>query len=178
MKKFAILAVAIILIILGFYYFSGNNEFPAPLGLPAQADLPAPVEAKRQAIFVAAQSRDYEELTALAEPTVNYTFGGEVPGGFAEFLKTSDSRKQSGEQDTFETITALLKLPHSQLLNIYVWPSAFTKVAETWTEEDIAQMKKLLSDEQIEGYRKFGAYAYYRLGIREDGAWIYYVAGD
>jgi hypothetical protein len=54
----------------------------------------------------------------------------------------------------------------------------FLKSAEEWTPEDVAQMKTFATDAEIQGWREFGAYIGYRIGIREDGTWIYYLAGD
>ena len=62
--------------------------------------------------------------------------------------------------------------------DIYAWPSVFAKSSQEWTDEDMAEMKTLMSDKLIEDYRKFGGYAYWRIGITEDGKWIYYIAGD
>jgi hypothetical protein len=143
--------------------------------LATQAGLPEVVEAKRQAIYKAAQSRDYDKLAALTSTPFHYSFGGPIEGGFAAYLKLA---AETERKSAFDVIPILLKLDYAKQGNLYVWPEVFVKTAAEWTSEDSAQMRELLTLEEIEGYRKFGSYAYYRLGIREDGEWVYYIAGD
>ena len=154
-------------------------------GIPKQEGLPDAVAAKREAIYKAARSRNYDTLAVQAATPFKYSFGETTEDGFAGFLATADEHlaldtevAKGKYKNNFEIIQALLKLPYALQGDIYVWPAVFTKGAADWTEEDIAQMKKLLPDELIEGYRQFGAYAYYRLGITEEGKWVYYIAGD
>lgn len=148
---------------------------PSTPTLEPQLGLPAAVEAKRQAIYTAALTRDYAKLAAEAGTPFSYSYGGPIEGDFAAYLKLA---AQDENKSVFDVIPTLLALPYGKQGNYYVWPSVFTKTAEEWTADDIAQMKKLLTDEQIEGYRQMGSYAYYRLGIDQDGKWTYYIAGD
>jgi len=146
--------------------------------IPSQAGLPEAVESKRQAIYAAAAEGDYEKLQSLADPAINYSFGGSVPGGFAEYLKASDENLKADSKTNFGIIRTLLRLPYGIQGNIYVWPKVFTKSAAEWTEEDLGEMRAFLTDEEIEGFRSFGAYAGHRVGITKEGNWVYYVAGD
>lgn len=154
-------------------------EEPADRGntLAPQAGLPAEVEATRQAIFKAAVDRNYDKLNALAgDPKgFKYSFGGEYEGGFVGYLKLEE---ENTGKNAFETIKDILPLPYDKQGNIYVWPAVFNKAASDWNDADIAQMQTFLTDEEIEGYRKFGAYADWRIGIRDDGKWVYFIAGD
>lgn len=150
-----------------------ENKVPA---LPDQVGLPREVEATRQAIYVAALSRDYDRLTELATyPNFSYSFGGPHPGGFLGYLK---QREVAGKESPFDIIPTLLRLPYGKSGGIYAWPGVFYKKSSEWTEEDVALMRTFLSDEQIESFRKFGGYIYYRVGINENGDWIFYIAGD
>ncbi len=160
--------------------FTADAPVPVINDLPLQAGLPPAVEAKRQAIYAAALTRDYTTLAHLADPELNYSFGGEFDGGFAAYMKFADEEE---EKSAFEIILTLLRLPYAVTANsikgdIYTWPSVFTVEPSKWTNEDIAMMKSFLTDEQIESYREYGGYIYYRIGIDASGKWIFYLAGD
>lgn len=165
----------------GFDKFLFEKETTTPVVdkkvpvLEKQAGLPKEVEDKRQAIFVAAQTRDYEKLAALANEQFTYSYGSPRDGGFAEYLRIASENEKIS---VFDLIPKLLQMPYSSVDGIYAWPAVALKSSDQWTDADIAQMKTLFTDEEIEGYRNFGAYVYYRLGIKSDGSWIYYVAGD
>ncbi len=144
--------------------------------LAPQSGLPTAVATTRENIAKATDSQDYKTLAALTDPKeFRYSFGKQTPGGFASSMETID--KQYGK-NTFLLIKKLLSLPYDKQGDIYVWPAVFTKSSDKWTQEDIDMMKQIASDQEIEGYRQFGAYIGYRVGIREDGKWIYYLAGD
>ncbi len=144
-----------------------------------QDGLPAAVEAKRQAIYAAARVHDYETLATLTTTNnFRYTFGDGHEGGFVGWLSYID--REQPTQAANLTIPELLKLPYAYLsdVDIYVWPSYFPKSVEQWTEEDVGLMKLTMTDAEIQGYREAGGYLGYRIGIRSDGTWIYYLAGD
>jgi len=150
-------------------------------GVPRQEGLPEAVETKRQAIYAAAARKDYEHLETLIGSPFRYSFGGENPGGFDEFLKVTSENlpnQESKQKDIFAVIRKILALPYGVQGDIYVWPAVFAKGAGDWTEEDLAQMRELFSEELIESYRQFGGYAYYRAGINSAGEWVYFIAGD
>ncbi len=148
--------------------------------LPPQEGLPDTVETKRQAIYDAVLTRDYKTLAAQASPNFHYSFGGEYEGGFEGYLRLAETTEK---ESVFDIIPTLLQLPYAFKANqssegIYTWPSVFTKEPSEWTEEDLVMMRTFLTEEQIKSYREFGGYMYYRLGITEDGEWIFYLAGD
>jgi len=183
-NKVIIFIILVLIAGAGYFYYSDRNVEPAENGaipqvesLSPQAGLPPLVEAKRQAIYKAAMARDYALLAAEAGEDLSYSFGGPVEGGFAEFLRMSEA---SEKESAFDIIPALLKMPYAVLGDnlIYAWPSVFSKEPKDWTPEDISMMKTILTDEQIEQYRQFGHYLYYRIGITTEGKWIYYIAGD
>lgn len=150
-----------------------NNE---ELVYTPEAGLPEAVEAKRKAIWDAAENRSYEELAALADPSISYTFGGAYESGFVEYLRQYDERDQN--VDLFMRIQELLAQPYYKQANIYAWPAVFGKSALDWTSEDIEMVKKIATDAEIEGYRGYGSYIGHRIGIRDDGTWIFFIAGD
>jgi hypothetical protein len=61
----------------------------------------------------------------------------------------------------------------------YVWPSAF--IYDTWEEippADLDVLSEIYSREELDQIATFGSYAGWRIGIAEDGAWRFFVAGD
>lgn len=136
--------------------------------------LPASVEDTRQLIAEAAKAKDYEKLNSLAGESFSYTFGVDEPGGFGKKLK----ELSAAGKDPFGLIIKLFAMPHEKLGDIYVWPAFFTKEPKDWTENDLKLMATLATEKEIESYRQYGGYVGYRLGIREDGTWLYFIAGD
>jgi hypothetical protein len=61
---------------------------------------------------------------------------------------------------------------------MYVWPAAHAKDPSAWTEGDLADLRLLYSDDDIRSFEELGGYLGYRVGIREDGTWLYFIAGD
>ncbi len=120
-------------------------------------------------------ARDYDKLNAETSTDFHYSFGGEYKDGFVGFLKLSE--KDEGES-AFDIISTLLRLPYALRENLYTWPSVFTTEPSKWTPEDITMMKIFLTDKQIEDYRQYGGYVYYRMGITSQGDWTFYLAGD
>jgi hypothetical protein len=184
MKKLIIfLAFIAALLTVFLIFFTTNKKLTTPIGttqdnqwtLEGQEELPVLVQEKRQAIYNAAMEKNYDAIANEALPTIRYSFGVNEPGKFAEYMKQSENTEK---KSAFEIIPILLSLPYTKQDDMYVWPSVFGKEAKNWNDDDMAMMKMLLTDEQIEGYRSFGSYAYYRLGINETGEWVYYLAGD
>jgi hypothetical protein len=137
--------------------------------------LPPAVAEMRDAILDAAHARDYDGLEALLDPaTFSYSFGESGdPVGYWRMLE------EEGHVPIFgDILPLLLSTSHAKQEDIYVWPAAFAKDPSSWTEDDLADMRKLYADEDIESFRQAGGYLGYRLGIREDGTWLFFVAGD
>lgn len=150
--------------------------------LPVQAGLPSIVEAKRQAIYKAAISKDYEKLVAEADISVRNMKSSEGPrAGFIRFLNNAD---QKSKDTAFRIIPLLLKTSYAiyypGLNDDYIWPSVAQKPATEWTSEEIAQLKTFMTDQEIEDTKLGGSgyYAYYRLIITKDGKWTLFVVGD
>jgi hypothetical protein len=149
-------------------------------GLPmpaAQEGLPAPVADVRRAIAAAAIACDFEALEALASPEFVTSFGG---GGF-EMIPMWE------EEGTYPALALLVELfdtpyafeDYEDLPRHYYWPSAF--VYDSWEEIPAADMEALLTvytQEELDQYAEFGAYALWRIGITETGEWRFFVAGD
>jgi hypothetical protein len=137
--------------------------------------LPQAVEQTRDAIVAAAHARDYEALEALLDPTTfSYSFGESGdPIGYWRRLE------EEGEVPILgDILPVVLSMHHAELDDLYVWPAAHAKDPSTWTEEDLADLRLLYTNEDIRGFEQAGGYLGYRVGIQEDGAWIFFVAGD
>lgn len=181
-KNIIVIVLIALLVIAGCFFFR-NRKAIAPIddvisqtpSLPYQAGLPQVVENKRQEIYQAAQIRDYKKLASAAASSFSYSFGPEADGGFGMFIKNQD---ENNNKKSFDIISSLLKLPYALEDDIYVWPAVFVKSSEEWTNEDLNMLRQIASEEEIKGYREFGAYVGYRIGINKNGDWVYYIAGD
>jgi hypothetical protein len=62
---------------------------------------------------------------------------------------------------------------------LYVWPAAFAR--DTWdeiTDEEMADLLTLYTQEELDEIAGFGSYAGWRTGITAEGDWVFFVAGD
>jgi hypothetical protein len=133
--------------------------------------VPGAVESKRVALLRAAEAKDYDRLAKLADPTFRYTFGGPVPGGPAAYWRQAEQR---GEHP-LEALAAILQLPYTLSRGLYVWPFAYDKTSDEITQYETILLKKIPPDGATVGPE---GYLGWRAGIRPDGSWIYFVAGD
>ena len=131
-RRVIILVLSIVLLGVFFaFYFYKQPGIPAEETIPIeisnilqpQDGLPPAVEAKRQAIYRAAMSRDYENLNKETSAEFHYSFGGEYEGGFIGYLKLSETNES---ESAFDIIPTLLRLPYASKDNLYTWPSVFS----------------------------------------------------
>jgi hypothetical protein len=142
---------------------------------PSPKQLPAAVEATRQAIITAALARDYDALDGLI-PESGFTFsygGGERAVDYWKDLEAAG-------ETPLATMAGILSLRHTRVGDIYVWPWAFDKNPANLTDAQKEQLAGAgaATVEQLDQMAEFGHYLGWRLGIRRDGTWIYFVAGD
>jgi hypothetical protein len=148
---------------------------PIPTEPAPPKGLPPAVEKTRERIAAAALAEDYEALDALI-PETGFTFSYGAGEGATDYWKDLEA---SGETP-LGTMVGLLTLPHTRAGNIYVWPSAYDKDPAKLTDEE----KKALAGAgaatraQLDQMAEFGHYLGWRLGIRRDGTWMFFVAGD
>lgn len=148
--------------------------------LDPQPSLPQAVQATRDRIAELAAACDYEGLERYAGKE-NFTFSFGDGGSAAEYWRSVDRR---------EEVTALMV----KLLSVkparddslgdkgpvfYLWPGV---AGPSPTEEDWAELEKVYTDEEIARFRRdfemMGSYFGYRVGIDEEGKWLFFVAGD
>jgi hypothetical protein len=148
---------------------------PPPAQTGSEADLPDAVIAKRDAIVAAAHARDYGALEALLDPaTFSYSFGEEGdPIGYWRELEDVGEVPILGDY-----LPGFLAMPFAKLGDIYVWPSVHAKLPKTWIPQDTDPLASFYTQEELESFRQLGSYLGWRVGIREDGTWLYFVSGD
>ena len=142
----------------------------------ADDGLPLAVAKTRERIYRAAIGRDYETLESLLDPeTFNYSLAEEGdPVGYWR-------RQEQAEVPILGDV--LPNLVHTRFglhEGIYTWPSATSKLPQDWTEADVKSMREAgYADGDIRAFEEpIGGYAGWRLGIRADGTWIYFIAGE
>jgi hypothetical protein len=145
--------------------------------------LPEPVARLREDIASAAAACDYARLERLAlggEPGFTFSFGGGTSA--AAFWEEAES---TGADEPMGLLIATLNLPFAISEReaaagapdrMYVWPSAHREGA---TDEDWRAVEDLYGQQEIAQMRQQGSgFLGYRVGISEDGDWLFYVAGD
>lgn len=141
----------------------------------AETGLPAEVARTRDALLEAATSGDYEALRPLIPETgFEYTFGSPVAGGpiafWQELERTTDARP-------LLRLGQVLRMPYTLSRGIYYWPFAFDVAS---VDDLTAHERELLAPlgplETVFG-TDIG-YLGWRVGIRPDGEWVFFVAGD
>jgi hypothetical protein len=176
---------ACILFVLLLAGCGGESSAPAPevptagisLGTttgPKRA-LPPPVEETREQILAAAAAHDYEALGRLI-PEEGFTFSYGASGRPIDYWKDLEA---AGETP-FETMAGLLALRHTRAGDMYAWPWAHDRDPAKLTN---AQKKALAeagaaTRKQLDQMGELGHYLGWRLGIRRDGTWAFFVAGD
>jgi hypothetical protein len=154
---------------------TGPPAEPTPTEPAPQTGLPPAVEETRDRIIAAAQAQDYEALDALI-PDAGFTFSYGASGRPTDYWKDLEA---SGEAP-LATMAALLALPHTRAQDVYVWPWAYDEdpAALTEAEKDALAGAGAATVEQLDQMAEFGHYLGWRIGIRRDGTWLFFVAGD
>jgi hypothetical protein len=151
------------------------TETVVPTGPAPQKGLPPAVDDSRRALIRAAESRDYGALRKLIPKTgFTYSYGaGGDPVAYWRELEDNGERP-------LETLAALLQLPYTEAQDIYVWPWAYDlDPAElTRREREMLAAAGAATLDQLNQMAEFGHYLGWRVGIRADGTWIFFVAGD
>ncbi len=146
--------------------------------LPLTADgLPPTVEDTRDAIIEAASSCSLVQLIEIAGDDLRTSFGDDA--GVQNLLMWEDDGQ--GELDT---LLKLLDMSYAVIEpdgqpKIYVWPAAFAH--DFWEDipaDELEELTTLYSQEELDQLSVFGSYAGWRVGIDEDGRWLFFIAGD
>jgi hypothetical protein len=137
--------------------------------------MPEAVARTREALLEAARERDYDALRPLIPATgFEYTFGSAVPGGpiayWQELERTTD-------EEPLEQLEQVLEMPYTLSRGIFVWPFAYDVASLdelTAYEREVLAPLGPLESVFVEGTGYLG----WRAGIRPDGTWVFFVAGD
>lgn len=145
------------------------------LGLFPQLGLPGEVEKTRRTLFEEAASCDFDALEAFAKAAggVSYTFGAGEEGPAAYW--------RAGEKNgdpVSATLVKILNMPYGRADGNYVWPFAHALDFAQLTDEQMQLLRQYFTEDDIQDWIEFGGYIGYRVGIGEDGKWLYFVAGD
>jgi hypothetical protein len=142
---------------------------------PLDPGMPEAVARTREALLEAARERDYEGLRPLIPASgFEYTFGSPVPGGpiayWQELERTTD-------EDPLLRLQQVLEMPYTLSRGYFVWPFAYdvaTLDELTAYEREVLAPLGPLDTVFVEGTGYLG----WRAGIRPDGVWVFFVAGD
>ncbi len=137
--------------------------------------LPSAVAKKRDAIVAAAHAFDYDRLeTLLDRKTFSYSFGERGnPVGYWRRLEEEGEVPILGDY-----LPVILSAPYAKRRDTYVWPSAYGKRPSSWTAEDRQWLTNFYTEQEIRQFERAGDYLGWRVGIRRDGTWLFFVSGD
>jgi hypothetical protein len=135
-------------------------------------------------ILASAVDCDYgflEELALEGDPGFSYSYGVDgTPARFWQARETEAANKEKPTSEYMRYLVSVLRLPHCKETGpdgkvYFVWPRVHCSAR---TAKDWDDLKGLYTDEQIDQMRTGDIYYGFRVGILEDGDWVYFIAGD
>jgi len=146
------------------------------------ARLPPPVARMRAQILAAARSGRLEELVAVMR--ANHTMpifsldDDEDPTIFW--------RSNFPESGGIEVLATLIEILEAGFVHVdegtpqemYLWPYFARVPIKSLSPEQKVQLLRLVTGSDYKDMLASGSYTFYRLGIGNDGAWRFFVAGD
>lgn len=163
---------------------SGLKGLPADEeSRPKLAELPRPVLDTWVAIIEQAIMCDYEGLEDLAlEGRQGFSFSFGADGSPADFWKAREREARRRNLPTSEYmryLVALLQLPYCEESSggdtYFIWPRVHCR---EHTDADWDDIEGLYPEDQFEQMRARDSYLGFRIGILENGDWVYFIAGD
>lgn len=145
--------------------------------------LPAAVRDTHAKLIEAATSADLEKLRGLigdGDTPTTLSIGG-LEGDPIAFLKQS-----SGDDDGYELLAILLEVLEAGYVHVdagtesemYIWPYFFAWPFDKLTPQMKVELYRILTAGDVLDSVDFGGYIFYRVGIRPNGKWDFFVAGD
>jgi len=162
----------------------GDADIPVPAISYDLDALPEPVRRTRAQLIEAARSGELEALRPLirteGEEATELSLGG-IEGDPIEHL-----RQMSGDGEGQEILAILQEVLEAGYVHtdigteneIYLWPYFFAVPLDTLDARQRVELFRLVTAGDYEDMKNFGAYIFYRTGIRPDGSWAFFVAGD
>jgi hypothetical protein len=141
--------------------------------IQAQGGLPEPVAVMRDAIVAAASSCDITALSMLGGDTVAFSFGGEPDAG--RYWRWNEQEGYGALGRIVDILALPFLIEDWPTGRHFVWPSAFQEFP---TEDDWQALTAVFNEEDVDLFKEFGSYIGMRVGIAEDGTWIFAVEGD
>ena len=162
---------------------AARNEGPPPEIQRDLTKLPEPVRRMRELILEAAMSGDLEKLrnlVGIGETATTLSIGG-LEGDPIAFLKEA-----SGDGDGYEILAILTEVLEAGYVHLdkdegeelYVWPYFFAWPLDKLSPPQKVELFRVLTAGDVEDSQSFGGYVFYRVGIKPDGTWSFFVAGD
>ena len=156
---------------------------PPPPVIRDISKLPEPVRRMRQLILEAAKKGDIEglrPLIGLGESATNLSIGG-VDGDPIAYLKET-----SGDDEGYEILAILIEVLEAGFVQmdagteeeLFVWPYFFAWPLEGLNKAQNVELFRILTAGDVQDSNEFGGYIFYRVGIKPDGSWSFFVAGD
>lgn len=144
---------------------------PVEVELP-EHDLPEAVAERRRTLFDLAAACDYEGLAAIAQAdATTLTFGG---GDDPLTLWVAEGRQ--GAEPLALLAHLLTTAPaHDDESGIWAWPAAHVNPDD---ESSWVELESIYDAETLELLRQAEGYLGYRVGIADDGTWMFFVGGD
>jgi hypothetical protein len=149
---------------------------------PSEQNLPTAVARLRAQIVQAAILCDYRELARLGKGGEGFTYGLGASGDPARYWKRLE-RDPDGNEEPMGLLVGTLELPHcveqatSAGVTMYAWPAV---QCSTSTEEDYESLVEsgLYTEEEVRAFKGAGGFLGWRIGITDEGDWLYFTAGD
>lgn len=136
--------------------------------------LPRPVMDMRNAIRDAASLRDLGPLRSLIPGEgFTFTFGGE-----ADPIRYWKRLESEGVPIFDHIFPAVLESEPGFDRGVFVWPAQALEDPAKWDAADIEALRRIHTETEIRSFPDAGTYLGWRLGIDEDGTWVFFVAGD
>jgi len=174
-------------------------EIPADYP-PSYADLPDAVDRTRGMLMDAALGCDFRTLTAMAQDIIDTDFDDAIFWGEArrvdwliQYDKEADSLRSLALALTTVPTAVFLEEEYDAAtetmvpIAYYSWPPVheplgdgigLEDVWDTGTLERVAALNGQSVANLVASSNEFGAYLGFRVGIAEDGRWIFALAGD
>ena len=166
-----------------FFQIEEPLESEPPEILRDLSILPPAVAATREALMEAARNGDIEALRpvlALGEDATQVSFGTTVDDPIDHL------RSLSGDAEGYEILAILLEVLEAGFVRVgeekteelYVWPYFAAHALDTLSPAQKVELFQLLTAGDLQDSQDFGSYIFYKAGIRADGSWAFFVAGD